>query len=230
MAIEPLRHVFERLGAIDHGLQFIVQGAGRQDQLAHVELLALREKLRILREIGLDFGLARAHGGADALLHVGLRHDQGLGPFDRLHDFRIAVDLFLFRFILQQLAVDQRLEQLLAGGRLLRRLHAGPLQLFVELQDGDFLAIDAGQRLARLLVLVAAGGQAGRGQQDQRGAQQAWRTRDNSGVDKMVQACSLAINGKKVPISAGKSAGGRRWCAARSSPDVFPGHGYASNN
>jgi hypothetical protein len=81
--------------------------------------------------------------------------------FDRLHDFGIAVDFFARRFGLQQLAVDQRLQQLLAGHLFAGRLDAGAGKFVVQLHDRDFDPVDAGQRLAGcgFGLLPAASGQ-----------------------------------------------------------------------
>ena len=174
VALHPGRHLIERLALVDHLLERIVHILAGDQQLAHVELLAIAEQLRVLVEVIFHFGLARRRHAAQFLLHVGLADDQRLGPLDGLHDLRIAVDLFFQRNILDHLAVDQRFEQLFAGRFLLRRRHAGALQFLIQLQRRDFFAIHAGERLAHLLLLVATtGGQAGHCQQDNASGQDA---------------------------------------------------------
>src|SRR5450830_409996 len=172
VAIHPGRHFLQRLALVDHLLECIVHVLAGDQQLAHVELLAIAEQFRVFVEILFHFRLGRAGNRAQFLLHVGLAADQRLGPLDGLHDFRVAVQLVFHRGIFHHLAIDQRFQQLLAGSFLLRRRHAGALQFLIQLQRRDFFTIHAGKRLARLLRLVAAtGSQASHSQQDDASAQ-----------------------------------------------------------
>jgi hypothetical protein len=119
MRFQPRRHLLERLGVVHDGCQFGRDILGGQHQLAHVEHLAVGKEAGMLGVVVRHLRRRRLGDVGDMLLQVGLRQDQGLGAFDRLHHFRVAVELFLDRFAGQQLALDQALQQLLAGSGLL---------------------------------------------------------------------------------------------------------------
>lgn len=86
----------------------------------------------------------------NAPLQVGLDQYLTLGIFNSLHDFRLAVELFLHGLLNQQLLIDQIVQNPPAGRFRLPSIgRSQARKLEVHLMNGDFITIHLGRRLGR---------------------------------------------------------------------------------